>query len=75
MAKIIPLRKVDSVHNLLHELLKMADNGELDNVIIAFNHKNGEVHTGWHNLDYSQRQTLISHQQMDVVKTMIDENY
>lgn len=75
MAKIVQLGKADTVHNLLHELLEMANNGELDNVMVSFNHSSGEIHTAWHNLDYGQRQTLISHQQMDVVKTMIDENY
>ncbi|WP_393965799.1 hypothetical protein [Exiguobacterium sp. S22-S28] len=75
MAKIVQLGKVDTVHHLLHHLLDMANEGELDNLTVAFNHASGDVHTAWHNLDYGQRQTLVAHQQMDVVKTMIEENY
>lgn len=75
MAKITRIRQGQSLENFLYDVLEMARNGEMDNVIVAFEMKDGNVATGYYGLDANQRQNLVSHQQMDVVKHMIDENY
>lgn len=75
MANIKRLRNGNSLENFIYDLLEMARNGEMDNITIAFKHKDGTVLTGWYGLDAIERQTLASHQQMDIVKHMIDENY
>lgn len=75
MAKITRIRQGESLENFLYDVLEMARKGEMDNVILAFKQKDGNVATGYFGLDAAERQNLISHQQMDVVKNMIDENY
>lgn len=75
MAEIIRIRQGESIENFLYDLLEMARKGEINNAIVAAIDKDGNVVTGYYGLDYGQRQTLVSHQQIDIVKHMIDENY
>ena len=83
--KIIRLSdKKESLVNFLKDVLEMAENGEIEKIMIAsFKTKKDddflvpEVLTGYYDLEHFERQYLLSSLQMDlaysVVKSNIDE--
>lgn len=73
MAKIIRLKRSDNVELFLYEVIGMAEEGEIDNVMIAAKLKSGEVVTGFYGLDVGDRQELISHQQIDVTREVVEQ--
>lgn len=52
--------------NRLEEVIEMAKNGELKNIILAGEMTNGEVVTGYANADVVERQFLVSNMQIDI---------
>lgn len=73
MAKVIRLKRSANVESFLYEVIGMAEEGEIDNVMIAAKLKSGEVVTGFYGLDVGARQELISHQQIDVTREVVEQ--
>ena len=75
MANVKRLRSGDTLENFLYDLLEMARRGEISNIAVATKLEDGEVMTGWHNLEQADRHILVGYQQLDIVRHMIEENY
>ena len=78
MAKIINFKtKNNQAVDFLKEAIKIVEEENIDNVLIAFKSKGDEpcVMTGYCNLDMGGKQELIGHLQIDVIKDMINQNY
>ncbi|PAF19747.1 hypothetical protein [Terribacillus saccharophilus] len=58
----------------IEELLQAAKNGDITSVLVAANNSDGNITTGYCNLDYGQKQTLISHAQLDVALQFVSAN-
>jgi hypothetical protein len=58
----------------IEELLQAAKNGDITSVLVAANNSNGNITTGYCNLDFGQKQTLISHAQLDVALQFVSAN-
>lgn len=76
MGKIVHFRTDnDELVDWLENLIKDIKERKVDNIMIAAKESSGQIITGWKNLDWGTRQELISHMQIDVINTMIQENY
>lgn len=78
MARIINFKnKNNQVKDFLEEAKNIVEKENIDNVMIAFKLKNGEdcVMTGYCNLSMGEKQELLGHIQVDIVKDMIEHNY
>lgn len=78
MGKIIRLKnKSDDVVNFLEDAISKVKENNIDNVMIAFKlrHEDAYIMTGYYNLDFSEKQELVGHIQVDIVNDMIRENY
>lgn len=82
MAKIINLDdKKKTLVNWLKEILDMAEKGEIKDIVLACFREDEtkqkpekEVLTGYFNLDFSEKQYLVAHLQMDLNYKMIESN-
>lgn len=78
MGKIIRLKnKSDDVVNFLEQAISEVKKDNIDNVLIAFKlrQEDAYVMTGYCNLDMCEKQELLGHIQVDIVKDMIKQNY
>jgi hypothetical protein len=71
MAKIIRLfndkeAKQEALVNHIEDLLNMAKNGEIVNLLISTEHTDGTIMTGYCNLDVGEKQYMLSHVQVDI---------
>lgn len=74
VVRFIPKDKSDYIA-AIEMLLEKAKAGEFDNFIFACKLQNGEVATSWSNADFGLRAELISHNHMDLIAGMVEENY
>jgi len=74
VVRFIPKDKSDHVA-APEMLLEKAKSGEFDNFIFACKLPSGEVATSWNNADFGMRAELISHNHMDLIAGMVEENY
>lgn len=78
MSNIIKLRtKSDNVLDFLEEAIDIVKKENVDNIMIAFKLKqeDSNVMTGYCNLNMGEKQELLGHIQVDIVKDMIEQNY
>lgn len=78
MGKIIKLKtKNDNAIEFLEEAIEIAKKENVDNLMIAFKLKqeNANVMTGYCNLNMAEKQELLGHIQVDIIKDMIEQNY
>lgn len=77
MSKIINFNyKTDNVIEFLENLKKDVKERNIDNIIIVCKDKReGEVLTGYVNLEMGEKQELLGHIQVDVINEMIKANY
>lgn len=82
MAKVVKLfndqeAEQEALVKHIEETLEMAKAGKLKNILIAAESGEGEVMTGYCNLDLGEKQYMVSHVQVDihyeVVKANIDQ--
>ncbi|EIW20720.1 MULTISPECIES: hypothetical protein [Pelosinus] len=71
---VVPLTSKTTVDRL-KELLELAENGEIKGMLVAGFRSNGEVITGWSNINFAETATLIGHLNVDLMKRFIDANY
>lgn len=73
---IVRMPQQKKLLDLIDDLKRMAENGEIDDLCIGAKLKkeNGFL-TGWHNMTYTERKVAVSFQEMDIVAQMIEENY
>lgn len=73
---IVRMPKTKELHEMIDNLKRMAENGEIDDLCIGARlKKEGGFLTGWHNMTYTERKTAVSFQEMDIISQMIEENY
>lgn len=58
----------------IEDLLQAAKDGDITSLLIAANNSDGNITTGYCNLDFGQKQTLISHAQLDVALQFVNAN-
>lgn len=77
MSKIINFNyKTDNVIEFLENLKKDVKERNIDNIIIVCKDKReGEVLTGYVNLEMGEKQELLGHIQVDIIDQMIKTNY
>ena len=80
MAKILNFNKSnENVIKFLEHVIECAKEDKADNVLVAYKTKNEEgepiVMTGYCNLENMDKQELLGHIQVDIIKKMIDETY
>ena len=77
MAKIINFKSTNSqVIDFLKEAIDIVKDKNIDNVLISFKVKDdNSIMTGYCNLDMGEKQELVSHIQIDIVRDMINQNY
>lgn len=77
MPKIIKFKtENDRVVEFLEELIKEVKTHNIDNVLVACKDIKGEaIFTGYCNLSMGEKQELLGHIQIDIVKDMINQNY
>lgn len=84
MSKVVRLLSKDERQSkeelkaFVEQLLAKVDAGEIKSLMIAADGSGsdeGIILTGWTGLDYNQRAVMISHMQMDLVKSFIEVNY
>lgn len=82
MGKVIKMKSLEDASRQglvehIEEMLEMAKKGEIVNLMSASLMDDGNVMTGYCNLDMGDKQTMISHVQVDInyqtVKVNIDE--
>lgn len=73
MTKLIKLNQ--ETENTLGSILKLAESGKVKGCLVAGFEINGEVVTGWADLDCNQMATLIGHLQVDLMNRFIKANY
>jgi putative Mn2+ efflux pump MntP len=65
----------EAMVELLETMLADAKAGKIVRLGIAVEYDNREVGTGFSNCDFMQKQTMISHLQIHLVKNIIEANY
>lgn len=77
MPKIIKFKtENDRVVEFLEELIKEVKTHNINNVLVACKDIKGEaILTGYCNLSMGEKQELLGHIQIDIVKDMINQNY
>lgn len=76
MGKIVHFKTdSDELVEWLEHLIIDIKERKVTNIMIAAKEPSGQIITGWKNLDWGERQELISHMQIDIINSMIQENY
>lgn len=76
MAKIVHFKpKKSDIVEKLEELVEMAKNGEITNYVVGCDMADGNVITGYHNVDVADRMKLVSHMHIDIVDEVIRVNH
>lgn len=77
MGKIIKLKtQTDNVLEMIDELKNIITKNHIDNLMIACKDENEKyVYTGYAGLDQAEKQELLGHIQVDIVRDMINRNY
>lgn len=84
MSKVVRLMSKEdkATHEELMQQIKtimeMADRGEITSILVAAlgpEGIGGDVVTGWCGVDFNERQAILGHLQMDLVKSFIEYNY
>lgn len=78
MGKIIRLNsESQGVIEFLQDAIKQVENYDIDNVMIAFKLRTEDAYvmTGYKNLDMAEKQELLGHIQIDIIRDFIQENY
>lgn len=78
MAKIIKMKsKNESILQFLEECKEEVIKNNIDNIMVAMKLKQEDAYvmTGYANLNMAEKQELLGHIQVDIVKDMIQENY
>ena len=70
-------KKADTTAAFLKEAINIVESENIDNVMIAFKLKNetGYIMTGYHNLNMAEKQELLGHIQVDIIRDFIEHNY
>lgn len=75
MAKIVRLpMPTNSMVDALEYLLEQAKKGEITGFVFAAHCSDGNIASSWANVDVGDRQTLVSHLQVDVMYAVVDAN-
>lgn len=79
MAKVVRLfneeeQKQEELVKHIKELLIAAKNGEIKNVVIAAEANDGNVLTGYCNLDVGEKQYMLGHIQSDINFQIVEAN-
>lgn len=77
MSKIIDFKsKSDSALGFLEEIADVMKDNNLDSFIfVSKNKADNNIFVGYCNLSIGERQELLGHLQLDIIKRMIEENY
>ena len=76
MPKIIHFNSdTKEMMDFISKLTEYIQTENVDNIMIAFKKKDGEISTGFCNMDFGQRAELIGHMQVDLIDSMIQQNY
>ncbi|MFS0776249.1 hypothetical protein ABC255_09605 [Neobacillus sp. 3P2-tot-E-2] len=79
MAKVIKLfnkqeQDREALVKHIEDFLEMAKNGELKNIMVAAEHIDNDILTGYCNLDVQEKQYMIGHFQADVTMAIVEAN-
>lgn len=58
----------------IEDLLQAAKNGDIKNFLVSATNRDGDIVTGYCNLDIAEKQYLISHVQIDVNYQVVEAN-
>lgn len=79
MAKVVRIfneqeKAQQGVIQRIEELLTMAKAGEIKSILVAAECNDGNVLTGYCNLDVGERQYLVGHIQSDIMFAVVEAN-
>lgn len=77
MGNIIHFKtKTDNIIEFLNNVIEEVKEHNIDNILIACKDKETQsVLTGYANLNQGEKQELLGHIQVDIVRDMINRNY